>query len=175
MHWIAFAILVYVVTLLQSSVVPFLAVHTIRPDLLVIVAVHYALAARSHDALLACWIIGLTIDLTSLSFGEHANVGQHALALGLIALIIVKIRGLTFRDSVVTQLVFTFATKLAMSVMVGAYMLYVLDAPDRFAEVLLTGTYAAVYTSVLAPYVQWFLRRLRSLLGIGTTHRLRVR
>jgi hypothetical protein len=59
--------------------------------------------------------------------------------------------------------------------MVGAYMLYILDAPDRFAEVLLTGTYAAVYTSVLGPYVQWVLRKLRSLLGIGTTHRLRVR
>lgn len=175
MRWIAFAILTYVVTVLQVAVVPFVAVHTIRPNLLVILAVHYALAARTHDALLACWIIGLVVDLTSLSYAEHANVGLHALSLGLIALVIVSLRDLTFRDSVVTQLFFTFAAKLALSVLAGAYMLYVVHAPDRFGEVVVTGAYATVYTAVLAPYGHWLLRKLRSLLGIGATHRLRVR
>lgn len=175
MRWIAFAILVFVVTLLQASVVPFLAVHTIRPDLMVIVAVHYALTARRYDALLACWFIGLAVDLTSLSYAGHANVGVHAFSLGLIALVIVKVRDLTFRDSVVTRLFFTFGAKWVISVTTGAYMLYAVHAPHRFGEILATGTYAAVYTAILAPYGHWLLRQLRSLLGVGTTHRLRVR
>ena len=75
MHLIALVILVYVVTVLQSAAVPFIAVNTIRPDLLVIVAVHYALVARTYDALLACWLIGLAIDLSGISYQNHGNVG----------------------------------------------------------------------------------------------------
>ncbi len=55
MHWVAFGILLYCVTAVQSAVVPLVAVHTIKPDLMMIVAVYYALTARSRDALLACW------------------------------------------------------------------------------------------------------------------------
>jgi rod shape-determining protein MreD len=175
MRWIAFIILLLVVTVLQTSVMPFLAVHTIRPDLLVILAVYYALAARTHDALLACWIIGLAIDLTSLSFAGGANVGLHALSLGMIALVIVNLRDLTFRDSVATRLFFTFATKLAVSLLAGTYMGFVLQTVHPFRETLITAIYAAVYTAVLAPYGHWVLGRLRRPLGIGATHRLRVR
>lgn len=175
MHWIAFAILVYVVTVLQASVVPFLAVHTIRPDLLVIVAVHYALAARAHDAMLSCWIIGLVIDLCSLSYAEHANVGVHAISLGLTGLLIVKVRDLTFRDSALTRLIFTFAAKLVVSALAGGYMLYVVRGSQSLDHVLITAIYAALYTALLAPYGHWLLRGLRRILGIGMTHRLRVR
>ncbi|MBN2563254.1 MAG: rod shape-determining protein MreD [Phycisphaerae bacterium] len=175
MHWIAFVILLLVVTVLQESVAPFIAVHTIRPDLMVILAVHYALAARTYDALLACWFIGLVIDLTSSSFAVGPNVGLYALSFGLVGLVIVRLRDLTFRESIVTQLFFTFAAKVIVSLLAGVYMLYVVHAPSRFGEILLTGIYAAVYTAVLAPYGHWALRRLRRPLGIGATHRLRVR
>jgi rod shape-determining protein MreD len=175
MHWIAFALLLYVVTALQAAAVPFLAVHTIVPDLMIIVAVHYALAARTYDALLACWLIGLVTDLSGISYQHHANVGVHALALGIIALAIVKLRGLVLRDSVVTQLVATFAAKLAVAILVGLHMMYATDDWSRMGTVIATSIYAAIYTAVLAPYGHWLLRKLRTVLGIGATHRLRVR
>lgn len=176
MHWITFIILLVVAAALQKTVAPFLAVHTIRPDLMIVVAVHYALAARAHDALLACWTVGLAVDLTSHSFADAPNVGLHAMSMGLIGLVIVRLRDLTFRESVATQLFFTFAAKLSLSLFTGAYLVYVArQGEGRFGEILLTGFYAAVYTAVLAPYGHWALRRLRSLLGIGSTHRLRVR
>ncbi len=175
MHWIAFIILVLTAAVFQAAVVPFVSVHTIRPDLMVIVAVHYALSARGQDALLACWVIGLVVDLTSLSFNGAPNVGLHALSLGLIAVVVVKLRDLTFRDSVVTRLFFTFTIKLVLSLLAGVYMLYVLETPVGFGDILIIGLYSAVYTAVLAPYGHWLLRQLRSPLGIGTTHRLHVR
>ena len=175
MRWISFVILLVVVTAFQKTVAPFVAVHTIRPDLMVIVAVHYALAARPYDALLACWCVGLAIDLTSLSFTGSPNIGLYALSLGLIGFLIVKVRDLTFRQSTMTQLFFTFATKLLLSMMTGAYMLHAAGVKGRFGEVFLTGLYAAVFTAVLAPYGHWVLKRLRSVLGIGATHRLRIR
>jgi rod shape-determining protein MreD len=175
LRWISFVILLVVVTALQKTVAPFIAVHTIRPDFMVIVAVHYALAARPYDALLACWCVGLAIDLTSLSYTGAPNVGLYAMSLGLIGFVIVKLRDLTFRESTMTQLFFTFATKLLLCLMAGAYMLYVTGVKGRFGDVFLTGIYGAVFTAVLAPYGHWALKGLRSVLGIGATHRLRVR
>lgn len=175
MHWIAFAILLYLATVLQSAVAPFLAVHTIRPDLLVIVAVHYALLARAPDALIACWLTGLAIDLTGLSYTEHANVGVNAFVLGLVALLIVGLRDLTFRESALTQLVFTFLAKLILSLLVGLHMLWAVGQWHRWGEVFTAACWAAVYTALLAPYGHWILRRLRTLLGLGAPHHLRVR
>ncbi len=175
MRWISFVILLLFVTVLQASVAPFLAVHTIRPDLMIILAVHYALAARTNDAVLAAYFVGLAIDLTSLGFAGDANVGLHALSFGLIAFAIVKLRDLTFRESVVTQFLFTFAAKLLLSLMTGIYLSCVLDLGSGWREILVTGAYTAAYTAVLAPYGYWFMRSLRRPLGIGTTHRLRVR
>jgi rod shape-determining protein MreD len=127
MHWIAFAILLYIVTTLQAAAVPFLAVHTIVPDLMVIVAVHYALAARSYDALLACWFIGLATDLSGISYQHHANVGVHALSMGIVALAVVKLRTFVLRDSVVTQLIATLAVKFTVAVLVGLHMMYAIN------------------------------------------------
>lgn len=175
MRWIAFAILLYVVAVLQSTVAPYIAVHTIRPDLMVIVAVHYALLARTDDALLACWCIGMATDLTGISYAHHSNVGVNAISLSLIAICIVNLRELVFRESVVTQLILTFLTKLFLALLVGLHMLYVLGQWGRFGEILTSAVWAAVYTAILSPYVHWCLRRLRGALGIGATHRLRVR
>lgn len=175
MRWIAFAILLYIVTALQTTMAPFIEVHAIRPDLMVILAVYYALLAPPRDALLACWFVGLAYDLTGLSFANHSNLGVHSFALGLIALFIVRLRELAFRESALTQLLLTFFAKLTLAVGVGMHMLYVLDRWDRFGEVLTVAIWASAYTAVLAPYGHWVLLRLRGMLGIGVTHRLPVR
>ncbi len=174
MHWITFTILVLATTVLQQSVAPFFAVHTIRPDLLVIVAIHYALAAKAHDALLACWCIGLVMDLTSLSFGAAPNVGLHAFSLGLIAWVVVKVRDLTFRESVMTQIFFTFFAKVALSLLTGFYAWHAARDSVSPRELAMIGIYDAVYTAVLAPYGHWLMRQLRNLLGIGGSHRVRM-
>ena len=175
MHWIAFAILLYVVTVLQSSGTPLIAVRSIQPDLLVIMAVHYALLARPLDAMIACWFIGFAIDLASLSFSGHSNVGVNAFTLGLIGFCIVKIRELTFRENAVTQVLFTSIAKFALSLLVGMHMLHAIDQWNRFGEILSAAIGAAIYTGILAPYAHWALRKLRAPLGLGMTHRLRVR
>lgn len=175
MHWIAFAILLYIATVLQTASIPFLAVHTVVPDLMVIVAVHYALLARPHDGMIACWCTGLAIDLAGLSYTDHSSVGVHALSLGLIGWAIIKVRELTFRENALTQVAFAFIAKLALTVFVGLHMLYVLDPWDRLQEIATMGFWAAVYTGLIAPYIHWTLRRFRAALGLGVTHRLRVR
>lgn len=175
MRWIAFAILLYCVAVVQTTVAPMLTLHGVWPDFLIIVAVYYALAAAPTDAMLACWVIGLVIDLTGSSYLRDGNVGVGALSLGLIALLLVKLRDLTFRDSVWTALFFTFLAKLMLSVLSGVHMIYLAKAQARLGDVIIVGFYSAVYTAVLAPYGHWLLRRLRGPLGVGVTYRWGVR
>jgi len=60
MRWIAFLILIYVATVFQTTVAPFIAIHGVRPDVLIIVAVYYALMAARYDAFIAAWMRSFT-------------------------------------------------------------------------------------------------------------------
>lgn len=177
MRWIPFAILVYMAAVLQTAVAPYLALHGVWPDFLVIVALYYVLAAKAVDAMLACWIVGLVIDLTGLSYpgARAANVGAHALALGLISVPLVRLRDYVFRESVWTQLTFTFTAMFALAALAGLHMLYTTGHLDRIGTVLTRGAYEAAYTAVLAPYGHWLLRLFRGPLGVGAAPRWSVR
>lgn len=175
MRWIAFAIIIYLVLVLQTAVAPLLALHTVWPDLMVIAAVWFALLAKPPDAMLACWIIGFAMDLAGLSYHGYSNLGIHALGLGLVAMVIVKVRDFTFRESVASQLFYTFFTKLALSAIVGLHMLYVVGELGRTGEVMTRGVYEAIYTAALAPYGHWLLRQVRGPLGIVAYERWSTR
>lgn len=175
MRWIAFAILIYLVLVVQTAVAPLLAMHTVWPDFMVITAVWFALMAKAPDATLACWIIGLTIDLAGLSYQGHSNVGAHAFGLGLLGIVIVKVRDFTFRESVSSQLFYTFFTKLGLCAVVGFHMLFAVGELGRFGEVMARGFYEAIYTAALAPYGHWLLRQFRGPLGIVTQERWNTR
>lgn len=170
MRWISFAIVLYVVTVLQTAAAPYLALHTVWPNFLVILAVYYALEAKPDDAMRACWIIGLVIDLAGLSYANHnySNVGLCALTLGLVGAAIVKVRDLTFRESAWSQLVFCFIAQAILSCAVGLHMSYALGSWGRFTDVLSHGLYGAAYTAAVAPYGHWLLRRFRGALGVGS-------
>ena len=166
MNWVGFAVLAYLVTVIQTSVAPFLAVHTIRPDFMVIVAVFFGLYARPADAMLGCWIIGLLIDLCSLSHPVRANVGLHALVLGLLGLFMVKTRGVTFREGMLSHLIYTFVVCLLLNLAVRVHTTWDVPGPAGLGTHTAVAFYTAIYTALLAPYVHFALRRLRSVLGL---------
>lgn len=174
MRWIAFAILLYLTTILQTSLAPFVDIQTIQPDFMLILAVHYALMAGRWDGPLACWFIGLTVDLTGLSYAEHSTLGVNAFAYGLIGLLIVRIREFTFRESPMTPLFIAFVAKSGLALFVGLHMLYALGAWPRWKEVIWIGLWSASYSAVLAPYVHWLLGRLRKPLGFELPRGLRL-
>jgi len=168
-RWISFAIVLYAAAVFQSAAAPYLSLYSVRPNLLVVLAVFYALEARRDDAMLACWMIGLVMDLTGLSYVHHgvSNVGLCALGLGLMSVVIVKLRELTFRESVWSQLFFCFAAQAALFALIALHMAYALHTWEHFGRVVRWGLYAAVYTAVVAPYGHWVLRQFRGTLGVG--------
>ncbi len=172
MRWIAFLILIYVATVFQTTVAPFIAIHGVRPDVLIIVAVYYALMAQRYDAFIAAWGIGLMVDLTSLGFRTYSNVGICAVAYSIAAMMMVGLREYTFRATPVAQVLYCFGAKLFVSAAVIAHMSVVADQSVAIGGLIALAVWEAAYTAVIAPYVCWVLKRLQPGLGLTGKHRL---
>jgi len=175
MNWIAFAILTYVLCVLQTTLMAVIGIQHVRPDLLILVGVFYALFARQPDALLACWILGLAADLCGLSLHDRGGVGAHALTYGLCAMLTCRLRELVFREHLLTYVVSVVLWTLLASAALAAHLAWAMREWDRFNVGLLYGIYAAGYTAFFAPYAHWILRRARPLLGLEAVRSFRVK
>lgn len=175
MRWVIFAILVYVVCVLQTTLIGLVEVHRVRPDLLVLTAAYVGLVARRHDACLAAWCLGLAADLCGMSFRDRSGIGPHALAFGLAALITVRVRELVFRDHLLTYVACAAAWTLLAYAVEAVHLSWALRRWDLLGAWMTAGLWTAAYTALLAPYAHWALRRARPLLGLDAVRTYRVR
>jgi len=165
MKWTSFAILAGVAVVLQTSATPFIAIQSIRPDLLFVLAAHYALWGPWPDAAIAAWILGLAADLQSVD-----RIGAHAFCFGLAAWAIMRLRQIVFRDHAATQIVITLTFTVLIQVAVALYRRWGAtgEPPVILWPALLTGA----YTAVCAPYLHWLLIRLSRWTGLRATRGL---
>jgi len=169
MRWVSFIILACIGIVLQTTVAHRLQINHIGPDLMFIIAVHYALHASSPDAMIAAWLLGFTTDL----FGP-GQLGVFAFAYGLIALLVVQLRDSMFRDHPYTSLFTTLICAWMVHMTAGAHFLLSHPQAHRgILDVLLHATYTAMYTAALGPHLHWLLGRFRGPLGLVSTGRMR--
>lgn len=74
MRWFSFIIIVFAATLLEaSSLLKLFAIGglSIRPSLLIILLVYYAMVFRSDEAVICSFMIGFAMDLASGVMGPH--------------------------------------------------------------------------------------------------------
>lgn len=171
MRWVVLAIMVYLVTLVQTSLATVLTIHLpvvgpLRPDLLAMLAVYVALYAREvTDAMLSAWMMGLAIDLTTGAGAEVSTVvGPMPLAYALAAGLVFRLRDMVFRDSVTTQCVMALVfCSLAHWFWLTAQWLIALKGVSfsRYALMLVQALLAGVYTALLMPVAGAALRRCR--------------
>jgi len=171
MRWIGFLILLALAAVLQSTVVSWIRIQRIGPDLVFLLALFYLLYAEPLDALIVAWLAGLTLDLFS-----QVRLGTFAFSFGLVGLVLVRLRQLVFRDHPVTQL-FLALVGCELTQAVARSVTAVLEPRLAWGptDVLLGALYTALYTAVLAPYVLWLLLRFRGVLGVRPPSRLRAR
>ena len=167
MRWVPLAILIYLVVLLQTTVLRVLSftvpsLGPVGPDMIAIMAVFLALrAATSADAMIAAWLLGLAVDLTAPGGpGSGAVVGPMAVAYALAAGGLFKIRDAFFRNSAMTQailvLVFCALTHSAW-VTVQALINYRTVTAFEYVRTLGQVGVSAVYSAVLAPLGHYML------------------
>lgn len=171
MRWIWFAVIAYCAVVIQISVAAQLAVHGLVPNILLIVAAHYALWSSRDDALLACWILGFLGDLTS-----ESPTGMQAFAFGLAGVAIVGIRATLFREHIISQLLTVF---IGVGVLVVVHTLVALigaNALDASPSILLRmGFGVCVYTLVITPLCHKLLLKLDGVLSVSATRTVATR
>jgi rod shape-determining protein MreD len=171
MRWIPFLILAYAVMLLETSVSWALFIDTswlgsVGPDLAALVVVFVALYARSMaDTMLAAWVMGLAVDLTS--GGGGTVVGPMAIAYCLLAGQLWRIRDAFFRERALTQvmlaLVFTAAAHFVWVTAQAIFGAAHVTMGDYFGT-LVQALVIACCTAVLMPLAHYMLSGVQRLI-----------
>jgi rod shape-determining protein MreD len=163
MKWPAFIILAVLSLAVQATVGGLLCISLsdgllLGVDFLAVIAVLVALKVREGtDALLAGWVLGLLIDLSS----PHMPLGLYALTFGLAASLVYYVRGAVFTTNPVSQMLTTFGFCLSAHA-AARIAVYVLAPPagGRLSLDLLEALLLAFCTAVAAPFLMPALHKL---------------
>ena len=186
MRWIPFLILTYAVVLVQTCVgwVLFIdssSLGAVGPDLAAMVVVFVAFYVRSvTDAMIAAWILGFAVDLTTGGgIGAMTVVGPMAIAYCLAAGLLWRAREAFFRERAITQAMLAFAfVALAHGMWATAQAILASGhvSLGDYGRTLLQVLAVAGYTAVLMPLAHYVLRRCQRFFlvsAVGPGRRMR--
>jgi len=171
MRWVFFAILVWVLVLIQTTIGKVLtfetrAIGTVGPDLLAAVAVFIALYVRgSADVMIAACVLGFVLDIASAGGpGSAAVIGPMPIAYCLAARMLFEIREAFFRQSIPAQVFLSLLFCLTahglwvtgQSILAAGAMTW-----SEYGRMLCQAAAVSCYTAALTPLVFWLLAKLR--------------
>jgi hypothetical protein len=164
MRWPIFLILAYAVILVQVSLGGLLTVSLpigrVGFDLVAATAVFMAFRTwTATEAMLACWVLGLTLDLTTAGgrpWGPTV-VGPFAIVFSLLGGAVFSIREAFFRDRALTQVVVTLLFCLLAHALWITLQTIRLGGWDFYGSMLVQAAAIAGFTAVLAPLAHFLL------------------
>jgi rod shape-determining protein MreD len=171
MRWSRFAIFILAVTTVQASIIlDWLAVTNlnIKPDLLLILVVFFAVRCRRYDAIIISFAAGLAADLIG------PPMGPHIISFGLFGSLLAHLRSLVIINNMFHQVTTIFFTGLAIESL-ARFLASLTGQPMTVnAGGLIFGT--ALYSAVIWFFLGWFFSASLRWMGIkkhrfGTIHR----
>ena len=168
MRWPIFSIVLFVTAVLQITASRFfpLAPRLIRPDLLALLALFYALYAPRRYAPLSAWIVGFIADLLSLGVP-----GTFSFSFGLLALLSLQARQVIYPEHPISRIILACCwTFLAHAF--GFAVPWFLGR-QNFADLrpfLRLSLCIALYTSAFTP-LYYFMSYKKGWLGLVVSHR----
>ncbi len=148
MRWLRIALVLLAVLLVESTFLSRPEWTYLRPDLFLLLVLFLALKSPTKSGYVLYWLIGLAKDVFSLD-----RLGVQALLLMVVGLAAETVRGKTFSDHWLTQIILTFILCTGLGVagaLIGAG-LHGLDWPILSS---------AGVTAVLSPFALWLLAKL---------------
>ncbi len=151
MRWFRFAVLVLLATILQAS---FFADSNIKPDLLLILLVFFAIYCNTSDAIITSFTIGFAADLIGRTMGpQMIGFGLFGTALAYLHQVI-AIRKMTY------QFLAIFITALLAGSMV--YFLNFLKGEPTPQNMFAALFGIALYSALVGPFLflpsAWWMR-----------------
>ncbi|MCF7974227.1 MAG: rod shape-determining protein MreD [Phycisphaerae bacterium] len=157
MHWIRFMILILIAAIVQSSLVSVLALTEaqIKPNLLLILMVFFAIHCPAQEAILSAFIIGLFADLIG------AGMGPLLLAYGVIGSLLSEVRHVMVLRHIPQQMIAVFAAGgLCGLVALVLFRIKGCPVPIDMAHLVL---WQPLYSAVLAGPFFWILPHVMSM------------
>lgn len=156
MYWIRFALLVLGMMVLQVSFGDVVAITSrdVRPNLLLVLMVYFALHGLPSDAVITSFAIGLAADL----IGQ--TIGPNTLSFGICGTAMSSLRRYISIRKVPYQAVVILAMG-ALSAGLGRLLLLAKGSPvpqDLLTPVLLGPAYSAVVGPLLFVPLEWLMR-----------------
>jgi len=158
MRWLRFAVFILIVTVLQADLLYIVAVTqlNIRPNLLLILLVFFAIYCNTTDAIITSFAIGFAADISIAS----AIMGSHTISFGLFGTALAYLHRVIAIRKMPYQSLAIFITGSLIGAL--AHLLALLKGqptiPDIFTVILGTALYSAIVGPFLFLPAAWWMR-----------------
>lgn len=156
MKWIRFAVFILVATVLQASLVDIVGISgaNIKPDLLLILLVFFAVYCNTTDAVITSFAIGFAADLISSAMGPRIiSFGLFGTALAYLHRV-VAIRKLPYQSAAIFIICFLAGVLAELLTLLRGQP----TVPHAYAVLLGTCLYSSLVGPVLFLPSAWLMR-----------------
>jgi rod shape-determining protein MreD len=142
MHWFRFALIVVLVMVLQAAL---LSSFTIKPDLLLILMVFFAVYCNSYDAIITSFSIGFAADVIGFAMGPQV------LAFGLLGTLLAQLQRALALRKMPYQAVAIFVVSILAGIL--AHMFGYLKGRSMASDGLSNLLSTAICSAVIGPFL----------------------
>ncbi len=157
MRWVRFAVIILLAALLQAGMVDILAITTlnIKPDLLLILLVFFAIYSNTTDAIITSFTIGFAADIIST-----VAMGPKMLSFGIAGTILAHLTGIIAVRKMPHQVLIIFITALLTGLMI--YLLNTLKGRQAPSSIYIVIFGISFYSAIMGPFLflplAWWMR-----------------
>ncbi len=160
MRWIPFSILILIAALLEAGNVRNIVAISdwhIRPSLLIVLLAFFAVSCRMHEAIIASFVIGFTMDMIG------GQMGPHTVSYCLIGGLLNQLGDHFPSRRIIHQVLLVFGVYLVAGII--AYWLGALKTGERQEYAYRIILYTAFYSACVAPIVWRILRHVHRMIA----------
>jgi len=159
MRWFRFAVFILTVTVLQASLLDIIAVTNlnIKPDLLLILLVFFAIYCNTSEAIITSFTIGFAADIISPAMGA---MGPQIISFGLFGTALAYLHRVIAIRKMAYQSAAIFITGLlaGVAVLLLTYLKGQPTGANIYAVLLGTSLYSSLIGPFLFLLIGWWMR-----------------
>lgn len=160
MRWLRFAVLVLAATILQTSLVGMIGLQGVKPDLLLILLVFFAISIDPRDAIVASFAIGFAADLSNPIRGL---MGPQIISFGVFGTLLSDLHSIVSIQRMAHQVVTIFVMGSLTALL--SFLLTLFRAEPAAAHLAIQLLWQPLYSAILGPLlffpVAWWMRITR--------------
>jgi rod shape-determining protein MreD len=160
MRWVRIIIVAIIVALIETTLLPAVAVNGVRPDLAFIYVFFLALNCAPDEGFIAFWVVGLMKDMFSAG-----PLGAYALLYAGTGYEVSRLTRKLFKDNPLIQIAVAAPAAAAVNAIYLAGTVFAYPHLP-LASVAKSAFICVVYTTALTPFLLPIMSKAKSLLGI---------